>query len=38
LGRWLRFEVSFFAVVFFVALAVYGLARVWGYVEKMAYR
>jgi hypothetical protein len=36
LGRLLRLEVSFFVVVFFVALAVFGLARVWGYIEKMA--
>jgi uncharacterized membrane protein YjjP (DUF1212 family) len=36
LGRWLRLEVSFFVVVVFVAVAVFGLARVWGYIEKMA--
>lgn len=34
LGRWLRLEVSFFVVVVFVAIAVFGLARVWGYIEK----
>jgi uncharacterized membrane protein YjjP (DUF1212 family) len=38
LGRWLRLEVSFFVLVVFVALAVYGLARVWEYIEKMVYR
>jgi hypothetical protein len=36
LGRLLHLEVSFFVVVFFVGLAVYGLARVWGYIKKMA--
>ena len=36
LGRLLRLEVSFFVVVFFVALAVFGLARAWGYIKKMA--
>jgi hypothetical protein len=35
LGRWLRLEVSFFVMVVFVAVAVFGLARVWGYIEKM---
>jgi hypothetical protein len=38
LGRLLRLEVSFFVVVVLVALAVYGLARVWDYIKKMAYR
>ncbi len=34
LGRWLRLELSFFVLVGFVAVAVFGLARVWGYNEK----
>ncbi len=36
LGRWLHLEVPFLVVVVFVAAAVFGLARVWGYMEKMA--
>jgi hypothetical protein len=35
LGRLLRLELSFFVLVVFVAVAVFGLARVWGYIEKM---
>lgn len=36
LGRWLSFEVSFFVLVVFVGIAVFGLARIWGYIEKTA--
>lgn len=36
LGRWLSFEVSFFVLVAFVVAAVFGLARIWGYIEKTA--
>lgn len=35
LGRLLRLELSFFVLVVFVAVAAFGLARVWGYIEKM---
>ena len=36
LGRLLlRLQVSFFVLVFFVILAVFGLDRAWGYIKKM---
>ena len=34
LGRWLHLQVPFLGVVLFVALTVFGLNRVWGYIEK----
>ena len=36
LGRWLHLQVPFLGVVLFVALTVFGLNRVWGYIEKAA--
>jgi hypothetical protein len=36
LGRWLHLQVSFLGVVILVALAVFGLDRVWGYLKKTA--
>lgn len=38
LGRLLRLQVSFFGLVFFVALAVFGLDRAWDYIKKMTYQ
>jgi hypothetical protein len=38
LGRLLHLQVSFFVLVFFVVLAVFGLDRAWGYIKKVAYR
>lgn len=38
LGRLLTLQVPFVLLVLFVILTVFGLDRVWGYIEKMVYR
>jgi hypothetical protein len=38
LGRLLTLQVPFVLLVLFVVLTVFGLDRVWGYIEKMVYR